>query len=406
MSKGPESDYRRHRTMHVAHVVLTLDVGGLERNVVNQVREGRRIGQRVTVVCLEHPGTLAPRVEQLGATVLALGKGPGLKPAMIWRLARHFRRLRPDVVHTHQLATLLYAGAAARLLRVPVVIHTEHGREAYATRWRTRALGRVAGSFCDRFYCLTTNMAEEIQAARIVPSRKLRRIENGIDVSSFAGATFDRDAIRSGLGIPTTAPVIGTVGRLNEVKRQDVLIRAFALVRQRLPDAHLVLVGDGPLLADLRSLAGQLGVMEAVHFVGYQPHSGPFLKSMDVFALTSRSEGMPQAVIEASIMGLPVVASRVGGLPEVVQDGVTGTLFEAGDHAALAAALTHYLVDADIRHHTGAAAAAHATSRFDVARMASEYHRDCLAILRRGTPASRVPRGATHSRLAALENVP
>jgi glycosyltransferase involved in cell wall biosynthesis len=286
------------------------------------------------------------------------------------------------------------------------VIHTEHGREAYATRWRTRVLGRVAASFCDAFYCLTKDMAEEVRAARVVAGTKIRTIENGIDVSAFKDGAFDGAATRSALSIPTAAPLVGTVGRLSEIKRQDVLLRAFALVKQRVPDAHLLLVGDGPLLADLRSLAERLGVADAVRFAGYQPHSGPLLKAMDVFALTSRSEGMPQAVIEASVMGLPVVASRVGGLPEIVEDGVTGTLFEAGDHDALAAALTRYLQDAGLRRRTGAAAAARVTARFDVARMALEYQRDCLAILRRATTGVPALCGAGPSRLATSENVP
>ena len=373
--------------LHVVHVVLTLDVGGLERNVVNQVREGQKLGQRVTVVCLERPGELAGRVEALGGNVVSLDKRPGLRPGMVLRTAKLLRRLRPDVVHTHQLATLLYGGAAARLLRVPVVIHTEHGRERYATRLQTRLLGRIAGRFCDIFYCLTADMAAEVKAAGIVAGRKVRVIQNGIDMSAFTEPTFDGDVVRRSLGVPADAPLLGTVGRLTEVKRQDVLIRAFAAARRKFPAAHLVLVGDGPLLGDLRALANELGVAAAVHFAGYQPHSGPWLKAMDVFALTSRSEGMPQAVIEASVMGLPVVASRVGGLPEVVEDGVTGVLFPPGDEVALAAALVDLIADRERRLKMGAAARVRVESRFNVRRMAAEYHRDCLEILRRRSAA-------------------
>jgi glycosyltransferase involved in cell wall biosynthesis len=306
---------------------------------------------------------------------------------MVLRTAKLFRRLKPDVVHTHQLATLLYGGAAARLLRVPVVIHTEHGRERYCTRFQTRVLGRIAGSFCDIFYCLTADMANEVKAAAVVTGRKVRVIQNGIDMSAFTEPVFDGDVVRRSLGVPAEAPLVGTVGRLTEVKRQDVLIRAFAAARQKYPAARLVLVGDGPLLADLRALAAELGVADAVHFAGYQQHSGPWLKAMDVFALTSRSEGMPQAVIEASVMGLPVVASHVGGLPEVIEDGVTGILFQAGDDAAVAAALVDLIADPQRRAKMGAAARARVEARFDVRRMAGEYHRDCLEVLRRRTAA-------------------
>lgn len=372
----------RTKPLDVVHVVLSLDVGGLERNVVNQVREGQRLGQRVSIICLERPGTLAARVEAMGGKVVALDKRPGLRPGMVLRLRRVLRELRPDVVHTHQLATLLYGGAAARSLGVPVVVHTEHGRERYATRLKTRLLGRTAGRFCDRFYCLTSDMAGEVRAARIVPDRKLRVIQNGIDLADFkAAAGAEADAgVRRGLSIPDGAPVIGTVGRLSEVKRQDVLLRAFARVRQTVPDAHLLLVGDGPLLEELRRLADALDIADSVHFAGYQPHSGPYLRTMDIFALTSRSEGMPQAVLEASVTGLPVVASRVGGLPEVIEEGVTGMMFPSGDDLALAATLGELLANPARRRTLGEAARARAEARFGVARMAGEYHRDFLEL--------------------------
>jgi sugar transferase (PEP-CTERM/EpsH1 system associated) len=383
---GPQSAQPRYVTpaagrLHVVHVVLSLDVGGLERNVVNQVRQGQKLGQRVSIVCLERPGTLAPQVEGLGATLVSLHKRPGLRPGVVLSMRRALRGLAPDVVHTHQLATLLYGGAAARLMRVPVVVHTEHGREPYAARRKTRLLGRLAGRFCDRFYCLTADMAEQVRAAEVVASEKIRVIRNGIDVARFAEPGGDRAALRQSLGIPPEALVVGTVGRLNEIKCQDLLIRAFARVRQQLGCAHLVLVGDGPRLRELRTLSSDLGVGDCVHFPGYQPSSAPYLRIMDVFALTSRSEGMPQAVLEASVAGVPVVASRVGGLPEVIVDRQTGLLFGPGDESALAWAIEELLGDEGMRRRIGAAGKARVETSFSVARMAAEYHRDFLEIL-------------------------
>ena len=218
--------------LHVVHVVLTLDVGGLERNVINQVREGRKLGQRVSILCLDKPGELAPRARELGATVVALDRKGGLRPGMIVKVKHALEEWGPQVVHTHQLVTLLYAGIAAKWMGVPVVLHTEHGREKYETRLRTRLLGRIAGLTCDRFYCLTAEMAGRVRAAGVAPENKLAVIENGIDLDAFAEELHDGARVREELGIPPQAPVIGTVGRLNEVKRQDVLIRAFAEVRK------------------------------------------------------------------------------------------------------------------------------------------------------------------------------
>ena len=372
----------RVSSLHVVHIVLALDVGGLERNVVNQVREGQKLGQRVSLVCLDRPGILAPQVQALGARLVSLGREPGLRPGMVLRVRRALHDLRPHVVHTHQLATLLYGGAAAKLLGVPVVLHTEHTREDYHIRMRTRLLGRIAAQFCDRFYCLTRNMADHVLAAQVVPKCKLRIIQNGIDLGKFMESNCDRNDVRRSLRIPLDAPLIGTVGRVTEVKQQHVLIRAFAQVRHRVHNAHLVIVGDGPLMDKLRWLAASLGVGNCVHFAGAQPHSGPYLQAMDVFALTSQSEGMPQAVLEASVTGLPVVASHVGGLPEVIQHEISGILFEPGNVPSLAAILCGLIADPQRRQQLGAAARARVSSRFSVARMAREYHRDTLEMLR------------------------
>ncbi|HEV3166317.1 MAG TPA: glycosyltransferase [Isosphaeraceae bacterium] len=367
--------------LHVVHVVLSLDVGGLERNVLNQVVHGRGTGQRVSTVCLEQPGALAPQVEAAGAVVICMQKRPGIRPGMISQLIRVFRDLSPDVVHTHQIGTLLYSGPAARWARVPLVVHTEHGKERYAKRLRTRMLGRVAGRFATTFFCLTEDMAAAVRASGIVPGHKLRVISNGIETRQFLERR-DTGPARRSLSIPEGAPVIGTVGRLTEVKRQDVLIRGFAQVKQRFPAAHLVLVGDGPILHDLQELAAGLGIADCVHFTGYQSDTAPYLQLMSIFALTSRSEGMPQAALEACVTGLPVVATRVGGLPELVDDGRTGILVPPGDEVALATALCELLVDGLRAQAMGLAGRERAISRFDIRRMAGDYHRhflDCLA---------------------------
>jgi glycosyltransferase involved in cell wall biosynthesis len=379
------------------HVVLSLDVGGLERNVVNQVRQGQKLGQKVSVVCLDRPGVLAPRVEAMGATVVALDRPPGLRPGMVFRTRKALAALQPDVVHTHQIATLLYGAAAARLLRVPLVVHTEHTRELYTTRLRTRLLGRIGAKSCDVFYCLTEDMAKQVRDTAVAPARKVRVMQNGIDIAHFTETVGDRVAVRESLGVPPDAPLIGTVGRLNEVKRQDVLIRAFGRLRQQFGNAHLVLVGEGPARAELEKLVADLDLGAFVHFAGYQPSSGPYLNAMDVFSMTSRSEGMPQSMLEASVVGVPVVASRVGGIPELVQDGRTGILFDFGDEVALAAAWTKLLTDRDYARTLADAANQRVRQTFSVARMAGDYHRDFLELLgnRRGRNAAPVPAGPT-----------
>lgn len=365
--------------LKVVHAVPSLDVGGLERNVVNQIRLAPGLGQDVTVICLERPGFLAPQAEALGARVVCLGKPPGVRLGLIRRVAMVLRELGPHVVHTHDVGTLFYTGPAARRAGVPLIVHTEHGRGDYP-RLRRRLLGRLAGRYARPFYCLTEDMAAWVTSHRIVPPRKIRLIFNGIDTARFR-EPCDPGAIRRELGIPPGAPVVGTVGRLSEIKRQDVLIRAFARIRGGVPDAHLILVGDGPLRQSLGELAGRLGLDARVHFAGFRPHSAPYLRAMDVFALTSRSEGMPQAALEAMVVGLPVVASRVGGLPELIDHGRTGFLVEPGDEPGLAEALLELLSDPGRSGRMGEAGRREVEAKHDIGRMADEYHRDYLELL-------------------------
>jgi glycosyltransferase involved in cell wall biosynthesis len=367
--------------LRVTHVTLSLDVGGLERNIVNQVREGSRLGQQVSVVCLERPGALAAQAEALGAKVICLHKSPGLRPEMIGRMRRALEDLRPHVAHTHQIASLLYTGLAAAA-KVPVVVHTEHGKERYADRLKTRWLGRIAGRFASRFYCLSHDMAVTVKAHHIVPPGTVRVILNGIDTACFRNRC-DVTGLRLEMGIPVGAPVIGTVGRLTFVKRQDLLIRAFARVRERIPEAHLVLVGDGPLRKDLERLATDLRASEVIHFTGYQAEPQHYLQLIDVFALTSASEGIPQALLEASAAGIPAIASRVGGVPEVIDHGRTGILFPSGDLEALNRGLLVLLSNTQLARGLGEAARDRVESLFHIGRMATDYHNQFLELLAR-----------------------
>jgi glycosyltransferase involved in cell wall biosynthesis len=333
---------------------------------------------------------LAPQVEALGAAVISLGKRAGIRPGIAAQLRSVFHRLSPDVVHTHQISALLYAGAAAKWAGVPLTIHTEHGRERYAQRWRTRMLGRLAGRFARTFFCLTEDMASAVRASRIVPNGKIRVILNGIDTSQFV-TPCDTGPIRASLSIGPDSPVIGTVGRLTEVKRQDVLIGAFAAVKRRFESTHLLLVGDGPLRQELERLANSLGVGGSVHFAGYQAATAPFIQAMTIFALTSASEGMPQAAIEASVTGLPIVASCVGGLPELIEDGRTGLLVPPGNVSAFAEAMCRLLDDPAEGRRLGEAARRQTIGKFDIGRMAADYHRHYAELL--DTPPAPFPAG-------------
>jgi sugar transferase (PEP-CTERM/EpsH1 system associated) len=371
-------------SLKIAHVVLSMNVGGLESIVLDLVREGRLLGQTVAVVCLEAPGVLAQQVEAQGARLVTLDKPPGIRLGLFGRLRSLFRELRPDVVHTHQIGALFYAGPAARKAGVPVVVHTEHGKH-YDQPSRARWLARLAARRAARFFCVSADIAAAVQAHGIVARRKIHMVPNGIDTDRFRDRG-DRGRVRASLGIPADAPLIGTVGRLSEIKRQDLLIRAFQRVRARIGDGHLLLVGDGPCMGLLRELAAGLGLDDRVHFTGYQPQPAPYLQAMDVFALTSRSEGMPLVVLEAWAAGVPVVATRVGGLPELIDDERIGILVDFNNEDALARALGDLIADRPRARRLGEAGRDRVESRFSLGQMAAEYRRHYNELL-----GSRIP---------------
>ncbi|HUR52606.1 MAG TPA: glycosyltransferase, partial [Gemmataceae bacterium] len=360
--------------LHVVHGVLTLDVGGLERIVLSLAREGRLRGHRVSIVCVEAPGQLADEVKAAGAEVVALGKPPGRLPAYIQKAKSLFDQLTPDVIHTHQIGAAWYLGRAAKSAGLPV-LHTEHGNEFARTRGLLEALKvrlflRQAAKSVDRFCCVSDEIAAAVSRWRTVPRAKVEVVPNGIPIET-SEPLRPAAAVRAALGIPDGAAVVGTVGRLAEVKRQDLLVRAVAT----LPGVHAVVVGDGDRRGLLEGLARQLGAADRVHCVGYQSRPEQYLQVMDVFALTSRSEGFPVSLLEAWRAGVPAVCTAVGGIPRVVTPGTDGILIPAGDATALAAELGRLLADEPLRKRLALAGNAAVRERYSLERMASEYER-------------------------------
>lgn len=376
----------RRPALSVAHVVLSLDVGGLERVVGHLARHGARHGQRVAVVCLERPGRLAAGLAATGVDLHCVAKEPGVRVRVIGQLGRLFRALRPDVIHTHQIGALLYAGLAARATGMPLVVHTEHGRH-YASA-RRRWLGRLAGRMAARFFCVSREIAGEVIACRVAARAKVAVVPNGIDLAPFAEPVA-REEVRRSLGVPAAAPVIGTVGRLVPVKRQDRLIRALALLPTWALPPHLLLVGDGPLRGELQTLAAQLGIADRVHFAGYQPDPARCLAAMDVFALTSDSEGMPLALLEAWAARLPVVAARVGSLPDVIDAEATGLLFEPADLESLVHHLADLLANPARARQLGEAGRRRVEERFTLDRMSEAYQKQYHGLLAHRQSAGR-----------------
>ena len=362
--------------LQIVHGVLSLDVGGLERLVLALTGAACQRGHKVTVICVERPGQLAAEAERAGATVISLDKPSGRLPAYVEKSAAVLASIRPDVIHTHQIGAAWYLGPAAKRHNRPVV-HTEHGnhfsqshswKQALKTRWLVRSTARNI----DRFCCVSDEIAAAVRRWGTVPHAKVEVIPNGVVTEICSDGPSAESVLRS-LGIPADAPVIGTVGRLAEVKQQGMLIRAFQQVRAVIPTAHLILVGDGPERLKLETLSRESGLVEGIHFAGYQSCPEQYFRIMDVFALTSRSEGFPVSLLEAWRESIAVVATAVGGIPKIVTHERDGLLIPSGDVEALTKSLIRLLGDREARFRLGRAGRNLLVERYSLGRMANEY---------------------------------
>jgi glycosyltransferase involved in cell wall biosynthesis len=377
--------------LHVVHAVLSLDVGGLEKIVISLVRVGRQQGQKVTVICVEKPGKLAAEAEAEGATVITLDKLPGRSPEHIQRAAKVLIDVKADVIHSHQIGAAWYVGQAARYLGNLPILHTEHGNQfSRSISWwatlKTRIFFHQAARFIDRFCCVSQEIADTVVRWMTVPKHKVEVIPNGIRSEASEGLRSP-EQVRFALGIPKGSPVVGSVGRLNEVKCQHLLIRAIARVRETVPDVRVLLVGDGEERARLETLANELGLRDRTHFAGYQSQPDEFLGIMSVFALTSRSEGFPVSLLEAWRAGVPAICSSVGGIPRILTNERDGLLFPPNDVEALASCLVRILGDRDLGSRLADNGLHLVRERYSLERIGAEYevrYKNLVAALKRG----------------------
>lgn len=363
----------------IAHVLYRLDTGGMERIVVSLIN-ATRDRYRHAVIALAGTGALRLEIEDTAEACLSLDKKPGKDWGCYFRLWRALRKLKPDVVQTYNIGALDLA-PVVRLAGIHRLVHAEHGRDAADPRGENLKyirLRRWMAAFIAKYIVVSPDLQHWLEdRVRIRPSKVLY-IANGIDPAVFK-ATRASAGPRKLLGdlAPTGTLLIGNVARLDKVKDQAGLISAFKLLRETIGeenvDCRLAIAGAGPQQAELQQQIEQLGLNGVVRLLGNRSDVAELLAECDVFVLSSIAEGMPVTLLEAMAAGLPVVATDVGGIASMVQDGVTGTLVPAGDPHALARALGTYLMSENLRRRHGEAGCARVATRFSLGAMVSAY---------------------------------
>ena len=352
--------------VRVMHVVYTLRTGGMEMGVVKLVNGLDRARVRSSICSTTPAGEIKALVDP-EVPVFELSRRAGNDVQIVGELYRLFRRERPHVVHTHAWGTLLEGLVAARLARVPIVIHGEHG--TLQLRTHQRWLQRLGWGAADRLLSVSSRLAERMTASTGFPLHRITTIRNGVNLDRFRLA--DPVAARHALGLPERGPLVGTVGRLVPVKDQVTLVDAVAELRKSGSEGTLVIAGDGPERAALQARASAHGV--DLRLLGYRPDVEQVLAALDVFVLSSVSEGLSNTILEAMAAGRAVVATRVGGADEMIEDGVTGVLVPPSDSHALAAALRRVLAAGDAGAAMGVAARQRVEAEFTLAGMMDRY---------------------------------
>lgn len=329
-------------SLSITHFVENMERGGLERTVIDLIAAQREAGHECRLVCLFDRGILADELSASGVSVEICDKRTGAD----FRALRRARDLLRGggVLHTHNAAAHYHAVLASAGLPLQRVVNTRHGMGESNPRSRREWLYRRSMLRTDYAVAVCETARRHLHNNGVSPRSALLSIPNGIRTEGFrAAGDAARARLREELALAPDSRLIGTVGRLEPVKDQANLIRAFRQVRLNVPSAALVLVGDGALRRELEAVAKAEGVADATRFLGDRSDVPRLLQGLDVFALSSVSEGYSIALLEACAAQLPIVATDVGGNGEIVRDRRNGLLVPARDADALAAALTELL---------------------------------------------------------------
>ena len=374
--------------LHVAHLSRGLDERGYETTLVaGHVGAGEGSMQYV----VDELGVKPVYVDELQRELSFASDALAVR-----RIVQLIRQVRPAVLHTHT-AKAGAVGRTAALLsgsaRPPVVVHTFHGHvlRGYFSPTRVRAfrsVERMLARSSDALVAVSPEVRDDLVELGVAPPGKICVVRLGLDLDRrLAAEPSARAAVRAELGVPEGGFLVGWLGRMIEIKRVDSLLAAFRQLRASGVDAYLALVGDGPLRDALSREAEALGIADRTRFVGFRENVGELYSAFDAVALTSANEGTPVSVIEALASGLPVVATDVGGVSDVVQDGQSGYLVPPNDVAAVAERLARLAGDREGRTVMGANGRAFVVPRYSVERLVDDIDRLYRSLLQaRVTP--------------------
>ena len=360
--------------MTILHVHTDLVGGGIERMMVTLATHTSAAGVAICWCPASHPEPAPDTLRAITDSGVTLHRipPPFLSPAYPARLARLVAEIRPDVLHLHGATVGVIGSLVGRALRVPAIVYTEHLEHARHAPWLQHARELTCDWPHHTVFVSGQSYRGAMQHAPLaVLACRASVIQNGIDLAPYVAPPIpeERVRLRRALGLGAEDVAIGSVGLLWRAKGQEHLLRALA----RLQDVVVFLVGSGADEKPLRDLAVDLGITGRVRFLGWRDDVRQLLQAVDLYVQPSLTEGLPLAVVEAGAAGLPIVASDVGGIPEIITHGANGLLVPPGDPQALAQAIQKLIEDPRMARRLGDAASQAAFERFSAEAMAERY---------------------------------
>ena len=368
---APSGRAPRRGSVGVMQVVLSLSPGGTERLVIDICR---RLGPEfvVSVCCLDGEGAWAGELRDRGIEVVALNRRAGFRPEIGRQIARLAAQRRVSLLHCHQYSPFVYGRLAKYWQPQLKLVYTEHGRLSDAPpSWKRQLVNPLLSRFDGPIVAVSGELRQYLIDSRF-PRKRVAVIHNGIDAAELP-APGDRRRARAKLDLDDDALVVATVARLDPVKDFQSLLEAFALVRQVVPRARLLVVGDGSERAELETRAARPDLAGAVNFLGLRSDVRAILPAADLYVNSSISEGVSITILEAMAAGVPVVATSAGGTPEVLAEGGAGVLVPVRNPFRLAQAIIALAADPAARARLATLGRRRVESSFTIQRMVAEY---------------------------------